>query len=194
MHETLPISDISIAFTLEMCYILCAHKNGMTFRFRNAILNNFCKEVHRMKKLFVTLSCLALALAMVACGNKAPQGPAANLADGVYTAQLDDAATEASHGWRDTLTVTVKGGVITETTFKSYNADGVEKSDAADYPMTPAPAEWQPQLAENVKNAAADGKVAAVAGATNSSKNAQALFDAILSQGKPGETITVAVP
>ena len=66
---------------------------------------------------------------------------AAVKADGVYTAQMDDAATEASYGWRDELVVEYKDGKIVSASFESYDADGNKKSEVSPdtYPMDPLP-------------------------------------------------------
>lgn len=142
-----------------------------------------------MKKILSLALASFFIFALTACsgstGNK--------MADGTYTAQADDSyVTNFGYGWRDTLTVTIKDGKITEATFDSFNAEGQSKTAAGAYDMTPAPSEWMPELSDNVKNSV-DGKVDGVAGATNSSKNAAELLAAIMSNGKPGETISVSL-
>lgn len=143
-----------------------------------------------MKKTLAALTALILLFGLSACGGTANAG---GKPDGTYTAQGDDASTEAAYGWRDTLVVTYKNGAITEAVFESYNADGVKKSEDPTYEMPVPPSEWIPQLSENVKAAGKSDEVAAVAGATNSSNNAKALLAAIEKSGTAGETITVAL-
>ncbi len=140
-----------------------------------------------MKKCFALATALLMMILLVACGggNK--------MADGVYTAQVDDAFVEAyGHGWREFLEVTFKDGKIVNVVYDGVNADGQHKSDPGVYNMEPSPTEWLPQLQENIKNNV-DGKIDAVAGATSSSSNAQQLLDAIYKNGKAGETITVSI-
>lgn len=119
---------------------------------------------------------------------------AAPMADGIYTAQMDDASAEAAYGWRDQLVVEYKDGQIVSAVFESYDADGNKKSEttAETYPMDPSPAEWIPQLSANITEAGADFD--AITGATLATNNARAMLEAIAVSGKPGETIVVAAP
>lgn len=140
-----------------------------------------------MKRFFAIATALLMMFLLVACGG------GKKMADGVYTAQVDDAFVEAyGHGWREFLEVTMKDGKIVNVVYDGVNADGQHKSDPGVYNMEPSPAEWLPKLEENIKNNV-DGKIDAVAGATNSSSNAQELLNAILKDGKVGETITVSI-
>ena len=140
-----------------------------------------------MKKLIVLGLSVVMALALAACGGS-------KIADGTYTAQMDDAAMESSHGWRDTLVVEYKGGKITSATFESYDADGNKKSEttAETYPMDPHPSVWVPQISENVMKAGDSKHLDTVAGATYASTDAKLLLEAIEKSGKPGETLTVS--
>lgn len=138
-----------------------------------------------MKK-FMTLALTAvLALAVTACGSK--------IADGSYTAELDDASAAAAYGWRDTVVAQYKDGKLVSATFESYDADGNKKSEttAETYPMDPAPADWIPELTSRLTKAGEAKRVDAIAGATTASNNAKALLTAIEKSGKPGETIQV---
>lgn len=121
---------------------------------------------------------------------------AAVKADGVYTAEMDDAATEASYGWRDQLVVEYKDGKMVSATFESYDADGNKKSEVSpdSYPMDPAPADWVPQLSENILAAGNSADIDGISGATMASNNARAMLAAIEESGEPGETIVVAEP
>ena len=142
-----------------------------------------------MKKMVAIALSLVLALGLVACGGSS------KVKDGTYTAELSDAAAEANHGWKDYLTVTYKDGKIAELDFDSKDADGNLKSEWAtpdNYPMTPQPSEWIPQLEENLKATSDPDKVAAVAGATMGSDHAKALYQAVIEKAKAGDS-TVAV-
>lgn len=139
-----------------------------------------------MKKWIALVLALVLALALTACGG--------GKADGVYTAEMDDAAAEAAYGWRDTLVVEYKGGKIVSATFESYDADGNKKSEATaeTYPMDPHPSEWIPALSAKVLEAGEAKRLDGVAGATMASDNVKALLEAIEKDGKAGETIQIA--
>lgn len=137
-----------------------------------------------MKKVFALSLVLVLALSLVACGGS-------KIADGTYTAE----AAEASHGWTEKLTVTYKDGKIADVDFDGFDETGARKSEksAEEYPMTPAASEWIPQLEANIKATSSPDKVAAVAGATNSSANAKKLYAAVLEAAKAGKTEVVVV-
>ena len=141
-----------------------------------------------MKIALTVVLTAALALSLAACSGS-------KIADGTYTAELDDASAEASHGWRDTLVVEYKGGKITSAAFESYNAEGAKKSEQTPetYPMDPPPSEWIPQLSANVQKAGDSKHLDTIAGATHASASAKALLEAIEKNGKPGETIQVSV-
>lgn len=166
-----------------------------------------------MKKISVAIVAIAM-LAMVGCGSNTASSTAASstaasstaentadsaasaentaMADGVYTAQMDDAAAEADYGWRNQLVVEYKDGKMVSATFESYDADGNKKSETTPdtYPMDPAPSEWTPQLSENILAAGNSADIDGISGATNASNDARALLAAIETEGKPGETIT----
>ena len=172
-----------------------------------------------MKKISVAIVAVAM-LAMVGCSSNTASSTAASstaasstaassaaentadsttaettaMADGVYTAQMDDAAAEADYGWRNQLVVEYKDGKMVSATFESYDADGNKKSETTPdtYPMDPAPSEWIPQLSENILAAGNSADIDGISGATNASNDARALLAAIETEGKPGETITVS--
>ena len=57
------------------------------------------------RKLRLSLFLVLLVTLLTACNNKTPE---AELQDGYYTAQ----AAEFSHGWKEYITIMVKGGSI----------------------------------------------------------------------------------
>ena len=142
-----------------------------------------------MKKLIVTLLSVCLIVSLVGCGGS-------KIADGTYSAELSDAATEANHGWKDFLTVTYKDGEMVEVQFDSKDADGNLKSEwtnPENYPMDPQPSEWIPQLEENIKATSNPDKVASVAGATMGSNHAKELYRAVIEKAKAGDTTTAVI-
>lgn len=152
-----------------------------------------------MKSKIVLIAALSAAtLALVGCGNSASTEQKAEdvKADGVYTAQMDDASAEAAYGWRDQLEVEYKDGKIVSAVFESYDADGNKKSEISPdvYPMDPAPADWMPQLSENIAKAETAEEIDGVAGATMASNNARAMMAAIEAANDPAEVLVVAEP
>ncbi len=142
-----------------------------------------------MKKLTLFLLSALMLFSLVGCGGS-------KIADGTYSAELSDAATEANHGWKDFLTVTYKDGKMVEVQFDSKDADGNLKSEwttPENYPMDPQPSEWIPQLEENIKATSNPDKVAAVAGATMGSNNAKELYRAVVEKAKAGDTTTAVI-
>ena len=71
-----------------------------------------------MRRIFTMLLSLLLVLLLTACGNQA------GLQDGYYTAQ----ASEFSHGWKEYITILVKGGSIISVEYNAENASGFIKS------------------------------------------------------------------
>ncbi len=142
----------------------------------------------RMLCMCAMLMVAVLAVSLAACGQK-------QMADGVYTAQADDAYVDGDgYGWRDTLVLKYEGGQLVEAVFDSYNAEGAAKSVPGNYEgMEVSPSEWVPQLSDNIKNAASPDEVDTVAGASIASENARKMYKAILEKGKPGETIDVVL-
>lgn len=155
-----------------------------------------------MKSKIVLITALSAAtLALVGCGTAASstateQKTEAVKADGVYTAQMDDASAEAAYGWRDQLEVEYKDGKVVSAVFESYDADGNKKSEISPdvYPMDPTPADWMPQLSENIAKAETAEAIDGVAGATMASNNARAMMAAIEAANDPAEVLVVAEP
>lgn len=137
-----------------------------------------------MKKLFAIAVCAVMALSLAACG-------ASKMPDGTYTAEMKN----ASHDYKDYLTVTYKDGKIVDADFDSKNVEtGKLKSETTfeEYPMEYSPSEWMPLIEENVKKASSSKDVDTVAGATWGSESAKTLLKAIEdSKGKTEGTIVV---
>lgn len=148
-----------------------------------------------MKKLATILLVFTLALSLVACSNGG--GESKTMADGTYTAVADDAyANGDGHGWKDTLTVTYKDGVITSAEYDSINTEtGQKKSElsADEYPMPVPVSTWIPQLNDAVVSAGSAANIDTVSGATSSTNMAKWLLLAIEDRGEPGKTIEVTI-
>ena len=141
-----------------------------------------------MKKILALSLIFVLAMGLVACSGS-------KLQDGTYTAETSAAVTEAEHGWKDTLVVTVTDGVVTEAVMESFNAEGDKKSEATSetYPMDPLPSEWLPTISANVASAETPDGIDSVAGATKTVDAAKKLYAAILEAAKDGTTETIVV-
>lgn len=155
------------------------------------------RRIYCMKSKIVLIAALSAAtLALVGCGKAATteQKTETVKADGVYTAQMDDASAEAAYGWRDQLEVEYKDGKVVSAVFESYDANGNKKSEVSPdvYPMDPAPADWMPQLSENITKAETAEKIDGVAGATMASNNARAMMAAIEASSEPDQVLVVA--
>lgn len=145
-----------------------------------------------MKKVLALAAMLIMAISLTGCSMTGSGG--GKMADGVYTAQVDDVYVQNSgYGWRDTLSLTIKDGAVVSAEFDSFNANGDAKSKDSTYDMTPHPSEWMPQLSSNIAKATSAETIDGVAGATNSSTVARNLYAAIMKNGKVGETITVSM-
>lgn len=136
----------------------------------------------------------ALTLVALLCAALAGCSSSSKAKDGTYTARFRD----ASHDYVEFLTVTFEGGKPTSAQYDAYLESDPTKLKstltADEYPMDPLPADWMPELSKNVV-AAGDNpdKIATVAGATNSSKSARILYNAILSAAAKGDTTEIVV-
>lgn len=137
------------------------------------------------RKLLAALSC-GLAILLAGCGYK----------DGTYTAEFK---SYDSLGYKDRLQITVTDGVITDAQFDGVNKEGGLKSEDNAYAdrMRPLcgtdPAAIRQYYSEALvgledpKDLEADG----VSGATVSAQHFEALWQALQSPMKKGETAPV---
>lgn len=136
----------------------------------------------------VILLCGAVLCApLTGCRSTRPQ-------DGTYTARYQ----YPSHGYVEYLTVTFRDGRAAEVEFDAYSETdpNAKKSSLTkeEYPMDPHPSEWMNTLERNIEKAGLKpDKIAAVAGATSSSRHARELYDAVLKAARDGKTETVLV-
>lgn len=149
-----------------------------------------------MKKLILPAALsAAMLLSLAGCAKTAAETPK-TMADGTYTAEMDDASAEAAYGWRDRLVVEYKDGALVSAVFDSYDADGNRKSETTPdtYPMDPAPSAWMPELNDQLLKSGGSGEIDGVTGATLATNNAKAMMKAILDSGVAGETVVVSEP
>ena len=143
-----------------------------------------------MKRILAILVALLLmAPLMTACGNQE------GLQDGYYTAQ----ASEFSHGWKEYITILVKGGSIVSVEYNAENASGFIKSWDNAYMQNMLhsngtyPNEYTRYYANQLLEGQGEGGIDAITGATSSYGSFQILAQAVLEQARVGDSSIVFV-
>ena len=143
-----------------------------------------------MKQIFAILfSLLLMTPLLTACGGQA------ELQDGYYTAQ----AEEFSHGWKEYITILVKGGSIVSVEYNAENASGFIKSWDNAYMQTMLhsngtyPNEYTRYYANQLLEGQGEGGVDAITGASSSHASFQILAQAVLEQARKGDSSIVLV-
>ena len=122
-------------------------------------------------------------LLLTACGDQT------ELQDGYYTAQ----AAEFSHGWKEYITILVKGGDIISVEYNAENASGFIKSWDNAYMQTMLhaqgtyPNEYTRGYANQLLERQGEGGIDAITGATSSHTSFQILAQAVLEQARKGD-------
>ena len=142
-----------------------------------------------MKRILaLLLSLLLLVPALTACGG-------GGLQDGYYTAQ----AAECSHGWKEYITIMVKGGSIVSVEYNAENASGFIKSWDNAYMQTMLhsngtyPNEYTRYYANQLLEGQGEGSIDAISGASSSHGSFQLLAKAVLEQARLGDSSIVFV-
>ncbi|MCI8466313.1 MAG: FMN-binding protein [Lachnospiraceae bacterium] len=129
------------------------------------------------------------AILLAACGNKA------SLKDGYYTAQ----AAQFSHGWKEYVTIMVKGGNIVSVEYNAENPSGFIKSWDNAYMQTMLhtngtyPNEYTRYYAGQLLSMQSADSIDALSGATSSYGSFQKLAAAVLEQARQGDSDIVVV-
>ncbi len=138
-----------------------------------------------MKRIItMILSLLLLASLLTSCGDQA------GLQDGYYTAQV----SEFSHGWKEFITILVKGGSIVSVEYNAENASGFIKSWDNAYMQTMLhangtyPNEYTRHYAGQLLEGQGKGGIDAISGASSSHGTFQALAQAVLEQARKGDS------
>lgn len=132
----------------------------------------------------VLLSMLLMASLLVGCGSQA------NLQDGYYTAQ----ASEFNHGWKEYITILVKGGKIISVEYNAENPSGFIKSWDTAYMQTMLringtyPNEYTRYYASQLLEGQGEGRIDAISGASSSYGSFQILSQAVLEQARKGDS------
>ena len=143
-----------------------------------------------MKRIFVMLiSLLLLTPLLTACGDQE------GLQDCYYTAQ----ASEFSHGWKEYITILVKGGSIVSVEYNAENASGFIKSWDNTYMQNMLqvsgtyPNEYTRYYANQLLEGQGEEGIDALSGATSSYGSFQILSQAVLEQARMGDSSIVIV-
>lgn len=142
-----------------------------------------------MKRILCLVLLLLMIMPMTACGSKN------ELQDGYYTAQ----AAQFSHGWKEYITIMVKGGSIVSVEYNAENPSGFIKSWDNAYMQTMLhsngtyPNEYTRYYANQLLEGRRDDDIDALSGATSSYGSFQKLSEAVLEQARKGDSDVVVV-
>lgn len=137
-----------------------------------------------MKRMLSFVLVLMLAASLTACGGDAA------LQDGYYTAR----AAEFSHGWKEYITILVKGGSIISVEYNAENASGFIKSWDNAYMQNMLhsngtyPNEYTRYYANQLLAGQGNGTIDAISGASSSWASFQKLAEAVLEQARAGDS------
>ena len=137
----------------------------------------------------ILLSLLLMASLLTACGTQA------GIQDGYYTAQ----ASEFSHGWKEYVTILVKGGKIVSVEYNAENLSGFIKSWDNAYMQTMLhvngtyPNEYTRYYANQLLEGQGEGTIDAISGASSSHGTFQILSQAVLEQARKGDSTILVV-
>lgn len=142
-----------------------------------------------MKRVFSVVLILACIVMLTACGDQT------GLQDGYYTAQ----AADFSYGWKEYITIMVKGGSIVSAEYNAENASGFIKSWDNAYMQTMLhaqgtyPNEYTRYYASQLLEGQGEREIDALTGATSSWGSFQKLVAAVIEQAKQGDSSIVIV-
>ena len=142
-----------------------------------------------MKRRFGIVLILAGLMMLTACGEQE------GLQDGYYTAQ----AADFNFGWKEYITIMVKGGNIVSVEYNAENASGFIKSWDNAYMQTmfhsngTYPNEYTRYYAGQLLDGQGEGTIDALTGATSSYESFQKLEAAVIEQAKQGNSSIVYV-
>lgn len=144
------------------------------------------------QKLRLSLLLLLILTLMSACGGSTTDMA---LQDGYYTAK----AAEFSHGWKEYITIMVKGGSIVSVEYNAENPSGFIKSWDSNYMQNmfhsngTYPNEYTRYYAGQLLEEQGEGAIDALSGATSSYNSFQKLSAAVIEQARKGDSSIVIV-
>lgn len=144
------------------------------------------------QKLRLSLLLLLILTLMSACGGSTTDMA---LQDGYYTAK----AAEFSHGWKEYITIMVKGGSIVSVEYNAENPSGFIKSWDSNYMQNmfhsngTYPNEYTRYYAGQLLEGQGEGAIDALSGATSSYNSFQKLSAAVIEQARKGDSSIVIV-
>lgn len=118
-----------------------------------------------------------------------------SLQDGYYTAQ----ALAYNYGWKEYITIMVKGGSIVSVEYNAENASGFIKSWDNAYMQTMLhsdgtyPNEYTRYYANQLLEGQGEGSIDAITGASSSHASFQILAQAVLEQARKGDSSIVFI-
>ena len=142
-----------------------------------------------MKRTISIITILLLAAFLTGCGKTA------NLQDGYYTAQ----ASEFDFGWKEYITIMVKGGSIVSVEYNAENASGFIKSWDNPYMQNMLhsagtyPNEYTRYYAGQLLDNQGEKEIDVLTGASSSHSSFQKIAAAVLEQAKKGDSNVVYV-
>ena len=142
-----------------------------------------------MKRILSLILTLLLAVSLTACGSDT------ELQDGYYTAQ----AAAYNFGWKEYITILVKGGSIISVEYNAENASGFIKSWDNAYMQNMLhsngtyPNEYTRYYAGQLLEGQGEGTIDAISGASSSHGTFQLLAQAVLEQARKGDSSIVTV-
>lgn len=145
-----------------------------------------------IQKLRLTLISLVILTLLCACGSTTTD---AALQDGYYTAQ----AAEFSHGWKEYITIMVKGGSIVSVEYNAENSSGFIKSWDSNYMQNMLhsngtyPNEYTRYYAGQLLEGQGEGAIDVLTGASSSYNSFQKLSAAVVEQARQGDSSIVIV-
>ncbi len=143
-----------------------------------------------MKRIAGIVLALLMVGTLMGCGNEKTA-----LQDGYYTAQ----AMEYSHGWKEYITILVKGGSIISVEYNAENASGFIKSWDNAYMQTMIhstgtyPNQYTRYYAGQLLEGQGKEGIDALSGASSSYGSFQKLMAAVLEQAGKGDSSIVFV-
>lgn len=147
------------------------------------------KQIFRRTRVLLLMTLLLAVLMLAGCGKDE------GLQDGYYTAQ----ASEYDFGWKEYVTIMVKGGKIVSVEYNAENASGFIKSWDNAYMQTMLhtngtyPNEYTRYYAGQLLEGQGKGEIDAITGASSSHRSFQKLAQAVLEQARRGDSSIVFV-